>query len=394
MKTTALLMFVAVAGSMAAAGQGSIERLDGTRLGAVDVDATVIRLIRAAQVTGAGVAIFNDGRPVHMKAYGFRDTEKQLPLTHDSVMTAASFTKSAFAYMVLQLVDEGVIDLDAPIERYLLRPLPEYDGYESLASDPRYKLLTARMLLDHSSGFANLRVLEPGRKTTIHFDPGSRYAYSGQGIQLLQLVVETVTKKAVEDLMRDRIFRPFGMTRTSMVWQERFESDFANGYDEYGRSLGPQRRRKSDAAGSMQTTIADFSRFMQSVVEGKRLRARTRALMTTPQIQIFSRRQFPTLSPDTTDENRAIRLSYGLGWGLYTTPYGDAFFKEGHDEGWRNYAVYFAKPSIGIVIITNSSNGEGIFKALLESLLKNTFTPIEWEGFIPYDQLPRRASRP
>jgi CubicO group peptidase (beta-lactamase class C family) len=246
------------------------------------------------------------------------------------------------------------------------------------------------MLLDHSSEFANLRVLEPGRKTTIHFDPGSRYAYSGQGIQLLQLVVETVTKKAVEDLMRDRIFRPFGMTRTSMVWQERFESDFANGYDEYGRSLGPQRRRKSDAAGSMQTTIADFSRFMQAVAGGKRLRARTRALMTTPQIQIVSRRQFPTLSPDITDENRAIRLSYGLGWGLYTTPYGDACFKEGHDEGWRNYTVYFSKARIGIVIMTNSSNGEGVFKELLESLLRNTFTPIEWEGFTPYEQLPPR----
>jgi len=94
--------------------------------------------------------------------------------------------------------------------------------------------------------------------------------------------------------------------------------------------------------------------------------------------QIFSRRQFPTLSPDTTDENRAVHLSYGLGWSL-------------HDEGWRNYTVYFSKARIGIVIMTNSSNGEGVFKALLESLLKNTFTPIEWEGFTPYEQLsPRR----
>jgi CubicO group peptidase (beta-lactamase class C family) len=389
MKATVLFMLVAAAGATAAGG--SVTRLDGTRLDTAQVDATITRLTGAAEVTGLAVAIFNGGRTVYIRAYGLRDKERRLPLTQDSVMTAASFTKSAFAYTVLQLVDEGVIDLDAPIERYLPRPLPEYDGYESLASDPRYKLLTARMLLDHSSGFANLRVLEPGRKTTIHFDPGSRYAYSGQGIQLLQLVVETVTKKAVEDLMRDRIFRPFGMTRTSMVWQERFESDFANGYDEYGRSLGPQRRRKSDAAGSMQTTIADFSRFMQAVVEGRRLRARTRALMTTPQIQIFSRRQFPTLSPDTTDENRAIRLGHGLGWGLYTTPYGDAFFKEGHDEGWRNYTVYFSKARIGIVIMTNSSNGEGIFKELLESLLRNTFTPIEWEGFTPYEQLsPRR----
>lgn len=93
----------------------------------------------------------------------------------------------------------------------------------------------------------------------------------------------------------------------------------------------------------------------------------------------------------TTDANQAIRLSYGLGWGLYSSPYGAAFFKEGHDEGWRNYTVCFPRPGMGIVIMTNSSNGEGIFKELLETLLKDTFTPIAWEGYTPYNQLPLRA---
>jgi CubicO group peptidase (beta-lactamase class C family) len=96
------------------------------------------------------------------------------------------------------------------------------------------------------------------------------------------------------------------------------------------------------------------------------------------------------VNTETSTENQSIRLSYGLGWGLYWTPYGRAFFKEGHDEGWRHYAVCFDKPGIGILIMTNSSNGEGIYKELLETLLKNTFTPIEWEQFTPYNQLPPR----
>jgi len=79
-----------------------------------------------------------------------------------------------------------------------------------------------------------------------------------------------------------------------------------------------------------------------------------------------------------------------LGWGLYQTPYGKAFFKEGHADGFRNYTVCFDESKSGIVIMTNSSNGEGIYKELLEKLLKNSFTPIEWEGFTPYDQLPPR----
>jgi CubicO group peptidase (beta-lactamase class C family) len=179
-----------------------------------------------------------------------------------------------------------------------------------------------------------------------------------------------------------------------MVSEERFEDDCANGYDEWGRSLGHQQRKTAAAAGSMQTTLRDFTRFVQAVIEGARLRKPTRELMLSPQIRITSRHQFPTLDASTSDENKAIRLSYGLGWGLYWSPYGKAFFKEGHDEGFRNYAVVFDKTNDGIVIMTNSSNGEGIFKELLETLLRNTFTPIEWEGFTPYDKLPLRTPLP
>ena len=134
----------------------------------------------------------------------------------------------------------------------------------------------------------------------------------------------------------------------------------------------------------------DFARFMQAVMAGKRLSAPMWQHMLKPQIQIFSKHEFPSLATETTDENKAIRLSYGLGWGLYWTPYGEAFFKEGHDEGWRNYTLCFTQGKNGTVIMTNSSNGEGIYKELLETLLGNRYTPIEWEGFTPYNELPPR----
>jgi CubicO group peptidase (beta-lactamase class C family) len=377
------------------AQQPAVKRLDGSKITPAEIDATVVRLMHAAEVTGVSVAILNDGKVAYLKTYGVRDKEKNLPLTENSVMTGASFTKSAFAYMVMQLVQEKILDLDKPVYQYLPKPLPDYPGYEELASDSRSKQLTARMLLSHTSGFANLRFLEPDRKLRIHFQPGSRYAYSGEGLLLLQLVVEAIiTKQPLKALMQTRVFQPLGMTRTSMVWEGHFESDFANGYDEYGRLLGPQRRKDADAAGSMQTTPRDFAQFMVAMAQGKGLSKQTRDLMLSPQIQILSKRQFPTLATETTDENRSIRLSYGLGWGLYWTPYGKGFFKEGHDEGWRNYAVCFEDQKSGIVIMTNSSNGEGIFKEMLETLLRNTFTPIEWEGYTPYSQLPPRRPLP
>jgi len=109
--------------------------------------------------------------------------------------------------------------------------------------------------------------------------------------------------------------------------------------------------------------------------------------MLSPQVRIHSAHQFPSLTPDTTTAYDPIELSYGVGWGLYKSPYGPAFFKEGHDEGWRNLALCFSNGD-GILVMTNSSNGEGIFKPLVEALLGETAFPFDWEGYTPYDKLP------
>lgn len=118
----------------------------------------------------------------------------------------------------------------------------------------------------------------------------------------------------------------------------------------------------------------------------------TQREMLKPQIQIHSKHEFPSLENSPTTENDSIHLSYGLGWGLFETPYGKVFFKEGHDDGHENYVVGFPEKKIGLVIMTNSSNGEGIYQGLLENLIGDTFTPIEWEGFTPYDKRPPRPA--
>jgi CubicO group peptidase (beta-lactamase class C family) len=103
--------------------------------------------MQAAHVTGAGVALFHRGEIVYLKAYGLRDTEKKLPLTTDSVMTAASLTKSAFATVVMRLVQRGALNLDTPIEQYLGKPVGDFASYADLKGDPRTAKLTLRILL-------------------------------------------------------------------------------------------------------------------------------------------------------------------------------------------------------------------------------------------------------
>ena len=350
------LLAVPLCVSSALAQRPSISRPDGSPLTPAQIDATVNRLIGAAHVTGAGVALFHRGKIVYLKAYGLRDTEKALPLTPDSVMTAASLTKSAFATVVMRLVQRGELDLDKPIEQYLGKPLGEFEHYADLKGDARTGKLTLRILLDHTTGFANFRWLEDDHKLRFHYEPGTHYGYSGEGILLAQFVVEHVTGKSATALMQEELYGPLKMTRSSMVWEPRFESDFANGYDEYGRSLGPERRSSPAAAGSMQTTPRDYALFLSALMRGEVLNAATRDKMLSPQIRIHSTHQFPSLTTETTTAYDPIELSYGIGWGLYKSSYGPAFFKEGHDEGWRNLALCLRNGD-GMLVMTNSSNG-------------------------------------
>ena len=109
-----LMVAVAILAVAAAtlAQEKEIKRLDGSTIKPVAIDETVKKLMAAAEVPGVGLALFNDGKIVYVKAYGERDKEKNLPLTADSIMSGASFSKVVFGYLVLQLADKRTLDLD------------------------------------------------------------------------------------------------------------------------------------------------------------------------------------------------------------------------------------------------------------------------------------------
>lgn len=364
--------------------QSVIERLDGSKISAGEIEIVVNRLIKAARVPAIAIAIINNNQIGYINGFGFSNKAEQQSLNLDTIMYGASFTKAVFAYFVLQLVESGQVDLDRPVYQYLPQPLPNYHKYQDLAEDLRYQLITAGMLLSHTSGLPNWRWLNSDEKLDIKFTPGSQYSYSGEGINLLQFVIEEITRKSIIPMMQESIFTPFAMTRTSLIWQDSFLDNLAIGYDKDERPLDHRRRTSARAAGSMDTTIHDFARFITVVMQGRGLKPETKNLMLTPQIEIFSKHQFPTPSRETTDQYSNIQLAYGLGWGLLHSPYGKAYFKEGHDDGWQNYVICFDEKGIALILMSNSSNGESIFKELLDVLIKDTFTPWQWQGYIPY----------
>ncbi len=104
------------------------------------------------------------------------------------------------------------------------------------------------------------------------------------------------------------------------------------------------------------------------------------------QIHIKSVKQFGALALIDSTLNDYIKLSYGLGWGLLETPYGIGAFKEGHGDGFQHYSIIFPKAKKGVLLMTNSDNGEGVFKELLEVAIGDTYTPWRWLNYIPYNQ--------
>ena len=200
-------------------------------------------------VVGLAVARIEGGAVQPLLTLGQRSRERAEPLGPDTVLYTASLTKLAFAWMVLQLVDEGRLDLDAPLNRLLPQPLPEYPDWADLAGDARWQRLTPRLLLSHQSGLPNWRWLSTDQRLRFDHDPGTRYAYSGEGIQILQTVLEQGLGLDVDAEMRRRLFEPLGLTRTALTWQARFALDAADGYSESGALRPHAQRRRARLAG-------------------------------------------------------------------------------------------------------------------------------------------------
>src|SRR5580698_8882512 len=263
------------------------------------IDGEVNKIMTQTGTKGAAVAVIDHGKVSYVHAYGIRNANGD-PLTKDTVMYGASLTKTVFAYTVMQLVDEGKLNLDTPLKDDLDKPLPsygpdpvfpdKYGPYKDLADDSRWERITPRMSLTHSTGFGNFWFIEPDHKLHIHFEPGTRFNYSGEGFILLQFVIEHGRKAQglgldLGDLTKANFDR-LGMTRTSLVWRDDFAANFANGWNDQGQPQDNSRRKKVRVAGSMDTTISDLPKFAAALVSGNGLSPASRAEMTKPQLHI------------------------------------------------------------------------------------------------------------
>jgi CubicO group peptidase (beta-lactamase class C family) len=185
-------------------------------------------------------------------------------------------------------------------------------------------------------------------------------------------------------MVQEEVFQPLGMTHSSYVWQAAYDTDHCVGHDSLEHPYELDKRTVSHAAGSMYTTIGDFSLFYTALLNRKGLTRTSFQDMFRPQLPILSKQGF---GPNALIEDKdpvTTPLWYGLGFGLLKTPYGIAFFKEGHSEGWGHYSIAFPDKGIAIILMSNSDQGESIYKELLATAIGDVYTPWYWMNYIPY----------
>ena len=228
------------------------------------------RLITAAQaaqasmaenkVPGLAMAFFSGGEQVCAETLGIADSVRNLPVSMGTHFEAASLTKPVFAYLVLRLVEAGVLRRDAPLCESLPGSLP--------TEDPRFAQATAAHVLSHGTGLPNWGAAP----LPLAFAPGQGFRYSGTGYACLQTVVEHRTGHRLDDLLQTELFGPLGMEDAAMVWTGPLNRTLARTWDEAG-APEPKRGRaqhavalEPNAAFSLYVTIADYPKFLAQIL--------------------------------------------------------------------------------------------------------------------------------
>jgi len=307
--------------------------------------------MRETAVPGVGLSIIADAAVAWRGGFGVGDEASRRAVDGNTMFEAASMSKPAFAYVVMKLHETGVLNLDTPLTRYT--------SDRFLPGDARLDMITARHILSHTGGFQNWRSEEA--PLAIHFTPGEKFLYSGEGYNYLQTVVTRLLRQPFESYMDERLFRPLGMLSSGYVWNDTFAARMARPHDSHGRPIDNKRSTAHDvarygAAGALLTTPTDFARFVIALID------------TAPRdlFHLAENSVAEMLRPQVSIEGGRYPASWALGWQIFHNRDRDFLYHGGDNEGFHCFAVASVAGKSGIVVMTNGESGTAFLQKLLE----------------------------
>jgi CubicO group peptidase (beta-lactamase class C family) len=360
---------------------------------AKQVDAQVASLMNRFLIPGVGLALIKDGKVVYTKGYGASNVEKKQEVTETSTFAIGSITKTFTALAIMQLVEAGKVDLDAPVTQYL----PDF----KLAEPSYTPLLKVRHLLSQSSGLpradeqwalsvptSRAQVIEKMAEIKPTAKPGELWQYCNQNFAALSAIIEKTSGTSYEAYIQKHIFDPLGMKSANFTIEALFGSenpalpyslDVLNGF----RAVKPestsfQAVKMLPGAGAINANVHDMAVFaLMYLGKGPQLvSAKSLAQMQTPQIRMKG-------SPEG-DQVSAVLLAQDLGYGFgtITGSYRDRTLV-GHDgsiDGYESSLTLVPADGAGVVILTNTNGAAAAFTEslrlnLIELLLGLSHTP-------------------
>lgn len=331
--------------------------------------------MQESKVPGLSIATIKDAKVAWRRGFGVKDSASKEPVDNDTLFEAASMSKPVFAHVVMKLCEKGVMNLDTP--------LTHYTSERFLEGDPRLDLITARHVLSHTSGFQNWR---SGKKSLkIHFTPGEKWLYSGEGYYYLQSVVThlighvnpkdcakyedglEICATDFDAFMKANLFVPLEMHSSGYVWNDTFARRMARPHDSSGK---PKDNKKSSlpsvarygSSGALLTTPTDYAKFLIEVIDpgpgdAFRLKRESVKEMLRPHVKVEG--QYPS--------------SWVLGWQIFHDPNRDFIYHGGDNDGFHCGALASAEGRCGYVVMTNGHNGPEVLRKLVTDDLVQQF---------------------
>jgi CubicO group peptidase (beta-lactamase class C family) len=310
-----------------------------------DDDLEIEKWLKENNVPTLGIGVIDNGKLQQVKVFG--EIIQGVSAPYNTIFNVASLTKPITAMVALKLVSLGKWSLDEPIYNYWTDP--------DIANDPRNKKLTTRLILSHQTGFPNWRWMTENKKLNFQFDPGTKYQYSGEGMEYLRKALEKKFNKSLQQIANELIFQPSKMTDTKYVWDKDIDtSRLAVGYNKEGKAYEIVKNSTANGADDLLTTIEDYGKFLVSVIHGDGLSKEVFEVMQSNQVASTKGKHF------------------GLGFEIYNLENNEiALSHSGADYGVQTLFVIFPQTKNGLLIFTNSDTGASVYETLLKHYLGN-----------------------
>lgn len=326
------------------------------------IEQAVTAFMSRLNVPGLSIAVVADNQLRWQQGYGLADLENFVPAKANTVYRLASVSKPITAVAVMQLVEKGKIDLDAPVQKYV--PSFPQKSYP----------ITIRELLTHTSGIRHYKgdeenstryyknlteALDIFKNDALEHEPGLKFTYTTYGYTLLGVVVENVSGMKFTDYLRENIFQPAGMTHTRADAVHDIIPNRARGYVKTDKgelsNAGLADTSYKIPGGGLVSTVEDMAKFSIAVQNGTLLKKGMFEQMSASQIkkEVLERTSASLKLPAGTE-----LPSYGFGWIIGTEKRKDAVWHGGIQQGVTTLVYLLPKEKFAVVVLMNLE-GEG-----------------------------------